>query len=123
LAEYLYAIVASISYIDITTAIDGDTVGGIELTVPRTEATESGLEDTTRVEYLYAIVDRISYIDITTAIDRDTVGVIELTVPRTLATESELEDTTRVEYLYATVASSNSHFETILRCFSDLEIR
>ena len=63
MAEYLYAIVASISYIDIITATDGDTVGGIELTVPRTEATESGLEDTTRVEYLYAIIRTIGYID------------------------------------------------------------
>ncbi len=81
--------VARIGYIDITTAIDRDTAGVIELTVPRTEATESGLEDSTVVEYLYAIVERISYIDITTAIDRDTSGETELTVPRTEATESE----------------------------------
>jgi len=74
LAEYLYAIVVRISHIDITTATDSDTEGVIELTVPRTEATESGLEDTTRVEYLYAIVASISYIDITTATDGDTVG-------------------------------------------------
>ena len=64
-------------------------MGVIELTVPRTEATESGLEDTTGVEYLYAIVVGISYIDITTATDGDTSGEIELTVPRTGATESE----------------------------------
>jgi hypothetical protein len=74
LAEYLYAIVVRISHIDITTATDGDTEGVIELTVPRTEATESGLEDSTGVEYLYPIVERISYIDITTATDRDTEG-------------------------------------------------
>ena len=78
-------------------------MGETELTVPRTEATESGLEDTTGVEYLYAIVVRIGYIDITSAIDRDTGWAIELTVPRTKATESGLEDTTRVEYLYAAV--------------------
>jgi alpha-D-ribose 1-methylphosphonate 5-phosphate C-P lyase len=83
LAEYLYAIVASISHIDITTAIDGNTDEDKELTVPRTEATESGLEDTTGVESLYAIVARISHIDITTATDGDTVGETELTVPRT----------------------------------------
>ena len=63
MAEYLYAAVVSISHIDITTATDSDTVGAIELTVPRTEATESGLEDTTRVEYLYAIIRTIGYID------------------------------------------------------------
>ena len=74
MAEYLYAAVQRINHIDITTAIDSDTEGGIERTVPRTEATESGLEDTTRVEYLYATVGRISYIDITTATDSDTVG-------------------------------------------------
>jgi hypothetical protein len=39
--EYLYATVARIGYIDITTATDGDTEGAIELTVPRTVATES----------------------------------------------------------------------------------
>jgi hypothetical protein len=89
LAEYLYAAVERISHIDITTATDGDTEGEIELTVPRTEATESGLEGTTRVEYLYAVVVRIGYIDITTATDSDTSGGIELTVPRTEATESE----------------------------------
>jgi hypothetical protein len=89
LAEYLYAAVATISHIDITTATDSDTVGGIELTVPRTEATESGLEDTTRVEYLYAAVVGIGHIDITIAIDGDTSGGTELTVPRTDATESE----------------------------------
>ncbi len=81
--------VVGIGYIDIITAIDGDTVGVIELTVPRTQATESGLEDTSGVEYLYAMVERIGYIDIITATDGDTVGVIELTVPRTGATESE----------------------------------
>ncbi len=75
----------------------------MELTVPRTFATESGLEDTTGVEYLYASVVRIGYIDITTATDDDTVGGRELTVPRTFATESGLEDTTGVEYLYAIV--------------------
>jgi hypothetical protein len=64
--------VVTISYIDVTTATDSDTEGDIELTVPRTEATESGLEDSTGVEYLYPIVERISYIDITTATDRDT---------------------------------------------------
>ena len=41
MAEYLYAIVVRISHIDITTATDSDTEGVIELTVPRTEATES----------------------------------------------------------------------------------
>jgi hypothetical protein len=89
LAEYLYAAVERISHIDITTATDRDTEGGIELTVPRTQATESGLEGTTGVEYLYAIVASIGYIDITTATDGDTEGAIELTVPRTSATESE----------------------------------
>jgi hypothetical protein len=78
-----------ISHIDITTATDGDTSGAIELTVPRTGATESGLEDSIGVKHLYAVVDRISYIDITTATDGDTSGEIELTVPRTGATESE----------------------------------
>jgi hypothetical protein len=68
------AIVERIGYIDITTATDSDTEGVIELTVPRTEATESVLEDTTGVEYLYAVVVRIGYIDITTATDRDTDG-------------------------------------------------
>ena len=81
--------VARIGYIDITTAIDRDTAGVIELTVPRTEATESGLEDSTVVEYLYAIA--FGYIDITTATDGDTVGVIELTVQVTFATESEVK--------------------------------
>ncbi|WP_287685274.1 MULTISPECIES: hypothetical protein [unclassified Microcystis] len=33
--------VGSINHIDITTATDGDTEGAIELTVPRTGATES----------------------------------------------------------------------------------
>ncbi len=33
--------VSPIGYIDITTATDGDTVGGRELSVPRTGATES----------------------------------------------------------------------------------
>jgi len=89
LAEYLYAIVVRVSYIDITTATDRDTEGKNELTVPRTSATESGLEDSTRVEHLYAVVGSIGYIDITTATDGDTVGANELTVPRTLATESE----------------------------------
>ena len=42
MAEYLYAIVARIGYIDIATAIDSDTDGVTELTVPRTFATESG---------------------------------------------------------------------------------
>ena len=78
-------------------------MGRKELTVPRTGATESGLEDTTRVEYLYAIVVGIGYIDITTATDSNTLGGTELTFPRTLATESGLEDTTGVEYLYAIV--------------------
>jgi len=54
-------------------------------------ATESGLEDTTRVEYLYATVARIKYIDITTATGGDTCGDTELTVPRTFATESEVK--------------------------------
>ena len=90
-------------YIDITTAIEGDTGGGNELTVPRTGATESELEDSIRVEYLYAIVARIGYIDITTAIEGDAKGITELTVPRTEATESGLEDSIRVEYLYAMV--------------------
>jgi len=75
----------------------------LELTVPRTLATESELEVTTVVEYLYPIVGRIGYIDITTATDGDTVGETELTVPRTLATESGLEDTTGVEFLYPIV--------------------
>jgi hypothetical protein len=39
--EYLYATVARIGYIDITTATDGDTEGDLELTVPRTRGTES----------------------------------------------------------------------------------
>jgi hypothetical protein len=39
--KHLYAVVGSIGYIDITTATDGDTEGVIELTVPRTLATES----------------------------------------------------------------------------------
>jgi hypothetical protein len=39
--EYLYAIVERIGYIDITPAIDSDSGGEIELTVPRTLATES----------------------------------------------------------------------------------
>jgi len=89
--EYLYAIVARIGYIDITTAIDRDTVRVIELSVHRTDATESELEVTIGFEYLYAIVERIGYIDITNAIDRDTGGGIELTVPRTRATESEVK--------------------------------
>jgi hypothetical protein len=75
----------------------------LELTVHRTLATESGLEDTIGVEYLYPIVIRIGYIDITTSTDGDTVGASELTVPRTIGTESGLEDTTRVKYLYPIV--------------------
>jgi hypothetical protein len=39
--EYLYAVVVRIGYIDITTAIDSDTEGDLELTVPRTRGTES----------------------------------------------------------------------------------
>ena len=39
--EHLYAVVGSIGYIDLTTATDSDTEGVIELTVPRTSATES----------------------------------------------------------------------------------
>ncbi|CCI00728.1 hypothetical protein MICAC_1130003 [Microcystis aeruginosa PCC 9443] len=54
-----------------------------ELTVSPTGATESGLEDSTRVEHLYAIVARIGYIDITTAIYSDTTWETELTVPPT----------------------------------------
>ena len=87
--EYLYATVARIKYIDITTATDSDTDGATELTVPRTVATESGLEDSIGVKHLYATA--ISHIDITTATGGDTSGDTELTVPRTFATESEVK--------------------------------